>query len=74
EHPFAWTGVPPEIEQGGHSGAPLVRDGAVFAIFSGTKTNGYACRLVTGKRWPQKLRFASVFAIRAQARAVGFEL
>jgi hypothetical protein len=74
EHPFRWTGVPADIEQWGHSGAPVVRNGEVFAIFSGATQNSYGCRLICGTHWPTKLRFVSVTAIRAQAARQGFDL
>ncbi len=74
EHPFRWTGVPPEIEQAGHSGAPLVHNGEVFAIFTGATENSYNCQFLCKARWPTKLRFVSVATIRSQAAALGFEL
>ena len=48
EHPFAWTGVPPGVVQGGHSGAPILWKGQVVGVFSGSVTNSYACQLVSG--------------------------
>lgn len=73
EHPFAWTGVPPQIVQGGHSGAPVIRNGRIVAIFTGATGNSYGCQWLCGKRWPTKLRFVNVASIRSQARALGFD-
>jgi hypothetical protein len=72
EHPFAWTGVPAAVAQGGHSGAPLLWNGEVVGVFSGFDSNSYACRCVTGRTWPTRLRFVSVATIRKQASTQGF--
>jgi V8-like Glu-specific endopeptidase len=73
EHRFRWRIISPEIVQGGHSGAPVVRDGEVVAVFTGYVTNSNACFLATlGKRWPTKLKFVNVATIRARAAAQGF--
>jgi hypothetical protein len=71
-HPFYWTGVPGDIEQGGHSGAPVEWDGKLVAMFVGATENSLGCQLVCGERWPKKLRFVSVASIRAQVAKVGF--
>ena len=73
EHPFAWTGLPPQVEQGGHSGAPVLREGEVIGVFTGATENSRGCQLVCRSKWPTKLRFVNVAAIRAQARLQGFE-
>jgi hypothetical protein len=71
-HPFHWTGVPEDIEQGGHSGAPVTWNGKLVGMFVGATENSRGCQLLCGKRWPKKLHFVSVAAVREQAAKVGF--
>ncbi len=72
EHPFRWTGVPADIEQGGHSGAPVLWNGKLVALFVGATENSLGCQWVCGAHWPQKLHFVSIATIRAQAATAGF--
>lgn len=71
-HLFRWTGVPAGLEQGGHSGAPVERNGELVAIFVGTTQNSRGCQLLCGQSWPTRLRFVSVATVRRQAAKVGF--
>jgi hypothetical protein len=72
-HSFYWAGVPKDIEQPGHSGAPVTCDGKVVGIFVGATENSLGCQLLCGERWPKKLRFVSIATVRAQAAQAGFE-
>jgi hypothetical protein len=71
-HPFHWTGVPRDIPQGGHSGAPVLKDGQIVAMFVGSTSNRNYCRWFCLESWPEKLRFVSIASIRAQAARAGF--
>jgi hypothetical protein len=72
EHPFGWTGVPADVAQGGHSGAPIVHEGRVVAVFLGEVVDSYACRLFCGT-WPTKLRLVNVETVRREAATAGFQ-
>jgi Trypsin-like peptidase domain len=74
EHSFAWTAVPPAIVQGGHSGAPVLYDRKVIAVFSGYVSNSNWCQLVCLKKWATRLQFTSIATIREQAMAHGFDM
>jgi hypothetical protein len=73
EHPFSWTGVPEEIAQPGHSGAPIVRDGHVVAVLSGWQANSNGCRLLCGT-WPVALQLVNVDTVRREAAQQGLRL
>jgi hypothetical protein len=74
EHPFAWTGVPPDVAQPGHSGAPIVHDGEIVAILSGYGTNSFMCQLLCWSTWQTKLELVNVATIRREAAAHGLAL
>lgn len=72
EHVFAWTDVPREVVQGGHSGAPVLWNGEVVAVFVGATLCSPLCRLVSGDEWPTRLRLVSIGSIRREATKQGF--
>lgn len=74
EHPFAWTGVPAKLVQGGHSGAPILYDGQIIAVFSGFTSNSLGCRILCFKTWASRLQLTNISTVLAEAKKQGFRL
>jgi hypothetical protein len=70
EHPFQWTGLPSEVAQPGHSGAPILWRGKVIGMLSGLIWNTFGCRLVAG-RYETALNIVSIRAILSGLKAQG---